>query len=375
MTAHAPLGAVVVVPVVSPGSAAELARLAARIAVVDGGRVVAVSVVPDRWGASAEAREVVEVAAAAARAEGVEAEGVVREGEEVADAVLACMAELHATLAVMGWQGASTTRNVFGELIDSIVGRSTIPLAVVRAHAVPIRRIVLPISEDHLLPGGARGIRLAAELARRLQPAGAEPVTVLRTGAEVGLLPAEVRALGDRVHHDRRRVDQAVGAAAGAGDLIVAPVAPTGSGLRTATTHMAWAAPEAWLLVAIDVGPAPPPDEEIAAAVADAGLMPAPELTDETDEEQVVQTSARLPEGTGVQGLVAALRLVGIVGRLEDLGRDEEGRRCWQVAVTVTAPSANIAVGAVLAAVHGAPDLEGAEIAYDVVTTTPPEPA
>jgi hypothetical protein len=364
------LGKVVVVPVVSPVSAAELARFAARIAAVDGGLVVPVSAVPPDSPpeAIAAARDVVVAAADAAREHGVRAEGIVRSDLPVVASVLACMAEQQATLAVMGWQGASTHQNVFGELIDSIVGRSTIPLAVVRIHPTAYGRVVLPISEDHLLPGGLRGVRLAAELAGRLRPADAESVTILRTGSAETPLPDEVRALGDRVHHDRRRVDQAVGAAAGEGDLVVAPVAPTSSGLRTATTHMAWATPDAWLAVAIDVGPAPTA-EDIADAVARAGEQPVRELDDDEDEgEHVVRVTARLDVGRGeLVGLVDALRLVGTVGAVED-ALEEDGRRCLHVSVAVAAPSANVAVGAVLSAVHESESLEGAEITYDVGT-------
>lgn len=363
------LGSVVVVPVVSPVSAAELARVAARLAGPDGGRVIPVSAVPPGSdpGAVAAAREVVEGAAAAARELGAQADGVVRADLPVVAAVLACMAEHQATLAVMGWQGSSTHRNVFGELIDSIVGRSTIPLAVVRVHTTPYRRVVLPVSQDHLLPGGARGLQLAADLAARLQPAEADPVTVLRTGVGGGPLPDEVTALADRVHHDRRRVDQAVGAAAGEGDLVVVPVAPTASGLRTATTHMAWAAPDAWLAVAIDVGPPPPADAGLADAVARAGTAPeGPSDADDGLEEHLVLVSARAPSGaSALHGLVDALRLVGSVGAVEPSG-DADGTAGVRVGVIVRAPSANVAVGAVLSAVHDSDALEGAEITYDV---------
>ena len=199
---------------------------------------------------------------------------MVRDDLPVTEAVLACMVEQEASLAIMGWQGASTQRNIFGELIDSIVGRSTIPLAVVRVHQTPYKRVVLPLSADHLLPQGGRGLSLAAEISRRLLPDGGDAVTVLRTGRDEGPLPSSIESLGGQIVHDRRRVDQAVGATAGAGDLVVAPVAPTAQGLRTATTHMAWAAPDVWLVVAIDMGPPPARPEHLAEQVADAGAVP-----------------------------------------------------------------------------------------------------
>lgn len=363
----------IVVPVVSPVSARELAGLAARIAAPEGGRVLPVSVL--RIGSTEEARQraqaLVDDAAAAARGHGAAAEGIVRSDSSVVHGVLACMSETAASLAVMGWQGASTQRNVFGELIDSIVGRSTIPLAVVRTSAVAYGRVVLPVSEDHLLPGGARGLQLAAELARRLQQPIDGMVTILRTGAGGTPLPPEVQSLGDRIHHDRRRVDLAVGSAAGQGDLVVAPVAPTASGLRTATTHMAWAAPDAWLVVAIDVGP-PPPHGRIADAVAGAGSVPDAGPDDDGFEEHQIEVTARVGDDTGpISGLMEALRRVGTVGPLVEGPPDEEGRRCWRISVTVQAPTVNVAVGAVMTEVHESESLQGAEITYDVATSRP----
>lgn len=374
------LGDVIVVPVVRPASAGELARLAAALAATDGGRVVPVTVVGLDASSAREqdARALVDAAAEQARAAGAVSAGVVLRDRSVVAAVLRCMADHDATLALMGWQGASTRQNVFGELIDSIVGRSTIPLAVVRTRETAYGRLVLPVSQDHLLPSGARGLRLAVDIAVRLR--GDAAVTILRTGESSEPLPREVQALGDRVHHDRRRVDQAVGAVAGPGDLVVVPVAATASGLRTATTHMAWAAPDPWLLVAIDVGPAPS-GGAIAEAVSAAGTRPELTREEEVATDFVIRVTARPYVEAGpldVPALEAALRLVGAVEAVDaartadhERSEDEEpgvARRAHVVTVTVRAPSANVAVGAVLTAVHTSPGLEGAEITYDVAT-------
>lgn len=363
------LGDVIVVPVVSPASAGELARLAAVLAARDGGRVVPVTVVEPgaRESRVAAAGALVDGAAQQAREAGAHSTGLVLRDRSVVTAVLRCMADEHATLTLMGWQGASTQQNVFGELIDSIVGRSTLPLAVVRTHEEAYRRIVLPVSHDHLLPSGERGLRLAVDVAIRVRLEGA--VTILRTGESSEPLPADVQALGDRVHHDRRRVDQAVGAVAGPGDLIVVPVAATASGLRAATTHMAWAAPDSWLLVAIDVGPAAP-GSGIAEAVSGAGTAPQRIVEDDTTSDYRIRVTAR-PYDAGsdldVRALAAALRLVGTVTPGEG-DHDAQGRPVHRLTVTVAAPSANVAVGAVLTAVHSCDALEGAEITYDVAS-------
>jgi hypothetical protein len=359
------LGQVIVVPVISPHSAGELTRLAARLASPDGGTVVVVTVVgldagPQRIAA---AQDLLQGAVATAEALDVPAEGVVATNRSVVAAVLDTAEQRGATLILMGWRGESTHRNVFGELIDSIVGRSKVPLAVVRTKPGEFERIVLPVSQDHLLPGGARGLALAADLAARLRAEG--PITVLRTGETVAPLPTEVRNLGDRVHHDPRRVDVAVGAIAGEGDLVVVPVAPTASGLRTATTHMAWAAPDTWLLVAIDVGPAAP-ETGIAEAVSGAGTAPAVRASTEQAHDYAIAVTARsdIAGALDARALAATLRLVGTVDDVEELAT-EPGPGLRAV-VVVSAPDANVAVGAVLSAVHESDALLGTEITYDL---------
>jgi acyl-CoA synthetase (AMP-forming)/AMP-acid ligase II len=197
------------------------------------------------WQAIAEAERL-------GREHGVRVTGQVLEGHEVADAVLDAIRRRRREPGRHGLAGRSSTSNVFGALIDTIVGRSSVPLAVVRL-GTPFRRVLLPVSADHLLPGGDRAC--ASRSGWRAAGAEApEPTTVLRTGPREVELPAQIAELGERVHHDPRRTDQAVGAFARADDLVVAAVAPTVSGLRAATTHLAWAAPDATLLVAVDVG-------------------------------------------------------------------------------------------------------------------------
>ncbi len=363
-----PLGQRVAVPLVSPISAPWLARLAALIAVAEGGCVDTITVLapnaPDHQRREAEA--LVSDAAQAARLAGAPSEGLVVRDDSVAAAVLRTMDDLRSTLAIIGWHGGSSHRNVFGELIDSVVGRSRIPLAIVRTGEEPPRRVVVPLSQDHLLPGGAAGIDLAVDLAGRLRRGLGAPVMLLRTGELSAPLPDNAASLTSRVHHDPRRVDQAVGAVARPDDLIIAPVAPTAEGLRAATTHMAWAAPRSGLLVAIDVGP--PPSEPLAPAVSAAGSMPAGGLpeADDDDAEHVVVVTVRTDE-TPQQAraaLVTALQLIGPVdGPSAD---DDTGRTVLRATVRVTAPSANVALAATMTALHESPALGHAEISYEL---------
>ena len=362
------LGSVVMVPLTNPASAEGLMAHAVAVARADGGVVLPLTVVPS--GAPGAVRDdasaLVVAAEEVVRDWGVASRGLVVECDDVADGVLDAAAEHGATLVVMGWRGRSTNRNVFGELIDTVVGRSRTPMAVVRLGQRPTEHLLVPLSDDHLQPAGEGGVRLAAELARRLAGQRPHRIRVLRTGAADADLPEVVAALSDRVHHDPRRYAMAIGAAADEDDLVVVPVAPTASGLRTATTHVAWRAPEATLVVAIDVGPQP---EDATASTASAG-QPAPAEYAEGGagtSEHVVVVTARLDavEAAPREELGRALSSIGIVGRIE-AWKDDEGQRCVRARVHLPAESSNDALALAMTALHEAERLRGAELRYDI---------
>lgn len=362
-----PLGRTVVVPVVNPASLPTLLTIASALTAPDHGRIRLVTVLGTRARADEHAHAWQGLAAAEELAERLDlvVEGRVIEADDVSDGVRQAVTEADASLVVMGWRGASSTHNVFGALIDSVVGRSAVPLAIVRPGLTPPRRVLLPVSADHLLPGGDRGLCLAVELARRLDACCEEPISVLRTGPREVDLPAGVLELGDRVHHDPRRTDQAVAAFARAEDLIVAPVAPTVSGLRAATTHLAWAAPDATLLVAVDVGPVR--EEGLAEATESAAAPPAPSVDDGLHPVRIVVT-ARLPDTQDAtpDGLDRVLRRAGTTDHLMAWWPAGDPRPHVRASVTVRAAGINMAISAVMVAVHDAPALRGAEITYDV---------
>jgi hypothetical protein len=372
------LGATIVVPVVNPASVRPLLRYAARIAEPDDGRVVPITVITRGADADTRAHAWAGVAEAegAARELGVHATGVVIEAADVVEGTLRAVLEHGATLVLMGWRGRSSTSNVFGALIDSVVGRSSVPLGIVRLGAVPSRRVVLPIHADHLLPGGVRGLRLAVDLTRRLGASAPEPTTLVRTGPAEAGPPPDVAALADRIHHDPRRTDRAVGALARPSDLVVAAVAPTISGLRSATTHLAWAAPDATLLVAVDVGPTP---ELGLAEATEAAGSPAPTRpTGEARHVRIVVT-ARLPEGADraagptPDDLDRVLRTAGATDHLMAWWPAGDTRPHVRTTVTVRATAVNAALSAVMVAVHEAAAFRGAEITYDVDRGAPPD--
>jgi len=361
------IGDAVLVPLINPASALGLVRLGALLAKSDGGRVVPVTVVASGSDVAAldAARELILKAEAVSHAFGVPAHGVVAIDDSVATGVLDAAEEQEATLALIGWRGLSTNQNVFGELIDSIVGRSAIPLAIVRQNDRPIRRLLLPVSDDHLLPSGNRGVELAADLVTRLHDGTQAPVMVLRTGEARRALPDSVLRLSDRVHHDTRRVDTAISAAATQDDCIVVPVAPIISGLRTATTHVAWAAPDATIMVAVDVGP--PPKKSLVTAVRRAG-QPRPTTEPEVVAEQVtvhpIAVTVCFPEASdvGLDVLTDLLSRLGVVN--DSFERNGE----LVVMVAVAAVDSHTALSTVMIALHESPLVQGAEIRYELAS-------
>jgi nucleotide-binding universal stress UspA family protein len=361
------IGHRVLVPVANPASIRPLLAVAARLASADGGSVVPVTCIRPHAPADerAHAWQTIAEAEAIGQELDVPVVGRVLEGHEVAETVLQTIGETDASLVVMGWRGRSSTSNVFGALIDTIVGRSSVPLAVVRLGTDRFRRVLLPVSADHLLPGGDRGLCLAVQLARRLREGCPEPTTVLRTGPREVELPADVERLGDRVHHDPRRTDQAVGAFARADDLVVAAVAPTVSGLRAATTHLAWAAPDATLLVAVDVGR---PREPGLAQAVDAAGVPAPTPQPRGEREVRIVVTVRLPGAaeTSTDELDRVLRAAGRPDHLMAWWPADDPHPHVRATVTVRAATVNLAIAAVMVAVHEAPAFQGAEISYDV---------
>jgi nucleotide-binding universal stress UspA family protein len=367
------VGRCILVPVANPASIQPLITIGARLArAADGGLVPVTCLRPDAAADErAHAWQTIADAEAVAAEIGVPTRGRVLEADEVADAVTAAVDDLDASLVLMGWRGRSSTTNVFGRLIDHVVGRSTVPLAVVRLGTRPYRRVVLPVSADHLLPGGVRGLCLAVQLARGLSETCPEPATVLRTGPKELELPEDVERLSERVHHDPRRTDQAVGAFARAEDLVLTAVAPTVSGLRAATTHLAWAAPDATLLVAVDVGPRR--EHGLADAVDDAGApAPPPPARDEVDVRIVV--TVRLPgrAEASPEELQRVLRAAGGTDHVMAWWPADDPHPHVRATVTVRATHVNAAMSAVMVAVHDAPAFRGAEITYDV-DRGPPE--
>lgn len=360
------LGARIVLPVVRPASLGSLLPVAAAMATAEDGHVVPVTVVRPHAPA-----ETVRSATALAidaerrlRAHGISASGLVVEAEEVAAGIRRVVRSEDATLVVMGWRGETDASRAFDATVDDVVGRSSVPLLVVRPADHPTTRVVLPLGAAHVGPHGRGGLALATTVTRRLAETAGTSVSVLWAGDEDPVVPDEVRALTDRLHHDPRRLDEAVGAMARPGDVVVAAVAPTASGLREVTQHITAATPDAALVVAIDPGPRPSRDG-LGRAVA-APVNRVLELTEPAEHHVTVTIDPPVGVTVPRRRVVRALTPLGTVSDVDVEWRASSGAQRLRVTVRVLAVNPTTALGEVMTTLHETPALTGAAVRYDV---------
>ncbi|MEX2562562.1 MAG: universal stress protein [Nitriliruptoraceae bacterium] len=251
------LGRSILVPVVNPASIHALLSCAAALARRDGGAVDIVTVLTP--GTSDEQQATVQQRLAEAQRTaselGADATAHVEIADDVSTGVLNAMRQTTPSLVLIGWRGETSSTDVCGRLIDRVVGRTRTPIAVLRAGRELPTRGVLPVHADHLLPGGVGGLRLATHVAAGLRADLLQSMGLLATGHQDFTIPDDLVTLCDTLVRDQRRNHLVVAEHATPDTLIISPVAPTAVGFRAATTHLAWSAPRAGLLVTIDPGP------------------------------------------------------------------------------------------------------------------------
>lgn len=366
------LGARIVVPVARPASLQSLLPIAAAVAAGDDGHVVPLTVIPPR-SSSRQVQASADLAVEAERrlrAEGISASGVVAEADEVADGIRAVVAAEAATLVVMGWRGGTEVSQAFDATVDDVVGRSSVPLLVVRPSDRAPQRVVVPLTAAHVTPAAKEGLVLATTVACRLRAGRGLDVSVLWAGSEPPTVPDEVRSLTDRLHHDPSRLDQAVGAMARPGDVVVASVAPTATGLRDVTTHLSAATPDAALVVAIDPARRRP-GASIGREVADAVTV---RLDDGEVVDHLVTVTIEPSDGATVsrRRVVRALAHLGTVSDVDVQWHAATRAQRLRVVVRVAAAGPTAALGEVMAAMHDSPAFVGASLHYEVVRPDTP---
>lgn len=363
----------VLLPVVAPGSVPALVEVAVAIA-GPGGHLLALTAVPS--GAAAE-----DVAAARQTLIRVEGEVAAQSGFDVvldtevveadhpALAIHDLASRVDADVVVMGWAGSGSASSSFGSIIDEVVGRSRVPLVMVRAGTARPSSVVVAFDTDQLHPAGRRGLALAGAVAASLRSARDWPITLLQTGAkEFPDLPPGIATLTDRIHHDPRRRHDAVEALVDPTTLVVAPVAPTVAGLRAATTRLNWAVGEATLAVAIDVGPVGPRESLSRVTLPDGNREHDPERRG----RQGVALTIVSTDPVERRPVMAALADAGEVGQVRSWWAGRESRPHLSITVTIDQATESDAIGAVMAVTDMLPELVGARVRYDLVDAPTP---
>lgn len=366
----------VLLPIVSPASVDCLVGVAVDVA-GPGGRLRALTAVPP-GASSADVRAAramlatVEDAVARLHTDPSAAACLsteVVEADHPASAVHDAAARDAVDVVVMGWHGSGSASSSFGGIIDEVVGRSRVPLLMVRQGAVDPTGLVVAFDTDQLHPAGRRGLVLAGAVAASLRSARGWPVTLLQTGAEeFPELPDEIATLTDRIHHDPRRRHDAVAAIVEPTTMVVAPVAPTVAGLRAATTRLNWAVGAATLVVAIDVGPVGP-RETLAAVSLD---VTAPEPREERPGRRGVSLTISSADPVQRRPVMAALSDAGEVGAVRTWWAGRDSRPHLSITVTVDQMTGSDAIGAVMAVTDALPELVGARVRYDLVDAPTP---
>ena len=248
------LGEVVVVPVANPGSAPQLARFAARLAMADGGVVVATHVLVDTdQGAVQHAKQLLEDAAQPAAAEGGEVELQMRVDVSPTAGILHTVAERSASLLVLGWQHLTPIQDVLlGSRIDEIVAGCAVPVVTIRLGREAPAAMLLTLGDDDLKESHAGDLEAALAVCRLLVRSGM-PLTVccpqrwpaeqLLPEANVHVVPAD----GSRAATAEER--------AGASDLVVLPAGHHRTTFGGDASSLASRRPD--LTVAVAIGPAP----------------------------------------------------------------------------------------------------------------------
>lgn len=366
----------VLLPVVSPESAPHLATVALGL-VGGGGEVIAMSVVPpdaDR-ATVADADRVLAAMEDLVDGTGVAIDTVVVAAESVARAVHDAALARNVDVVVMGWAGSGSSQSAFGSIVDHVVGRSRVPLLMVRPGRRLPTSVLLAFDTDQLHPSGRRGLVLAARVAAALRDRNGWPLTLLQTGMEDGPdLPPEVAELTDRIHHDPRRRHEALAAARHDDQLVVAPVAPTVAGLRSATSRINWAAGDATLAVAVDVGPIGSREDLTHATAPPLRAVPPAESAAEPRPARLhgIAVTATAEEPPDRQAVQQALAAVGEVSGIRTWWSGPDREPHLSLVVSVVAESDSLAIGRVLDVVDTLPALAGARVRYDLVE--PPTP-
>lgn len=220
------LGAAVVVPVDAADAAARVVGLARRIAEPDGGVVLPVHVLADSKDpeAAATARRTSRDIDAVVRRVGLEAEPSLVVARSLVQGVRNTLLQHGGTLVVLERApNLGPSDYILGGQVDAFVSSSTAPVLLAMLREDPIERVVVAVTPGDLAAERQIDLRLALEVAARLERSGLDLVVGVPAGHE---LPADAPLPDDaqRVAYEGSRRAW-VQATARPGDFVLMPAA------------------------------------------------------------------------------------------------------------------------------------------------------
>lgn len=172
------LGAMVLVPIARPRSAAYLVEIAAAFTNAAGGRMLVLTVLEseptDEERTNADL--LLQQAEVAAVDTGAEVSTNLRVGREVSESVLHATVEHDASLVVVGWPSAAGEEGRLGRPVDRIVADAPAPVVIGRLEGHHWQRVLLRLPRGDISHGQLASLRLAVETARRVSHAHGLPL-------------------------------------------------------------------------------------------------------------------------------------------------------------------------------------------------------
>ncbi len=196
------LGRRVLLPVSDRAASRSQLQIAAAIAARDAGTVVPLTVLGYATAPADLRRQravLVDTVERRVLASGAEAQSEVRLDSSRAAGILHAAVEHDATCVVIGWKGWSTLReSFFGESIDVLLVRTSVPVLVVRASTVELapRQVIVAFDDIDQRLDHRRAAEIAAVVGERLAQALKIPLVACKASADS---PVDLDTIAERV--------------------------------------------------------------------------------------------------------------------------------------------------------------------------------
>jgi len=200
------LGTAIVVPIVRPESSAPMVRIAAALALEDGGLVIPLTIAPAEVAGEEldRLRQINVESERLARTFGVEAEGILRIDSTPAAGVARTVRERGASLILVGWLGPDHAAMFMPHRANPMVAEAPCPVLLASLDGRRPERVTVLLAHADLTAGGLDNLHLALEAARRVAHLYRCPVRGISCVRDAALLEVLRSALGSDATVDPR---------------------------------------------------------------------------------------------------------------------------------------------------------------------------